>query len=260
MVSKIQQLDTKHVVSISNELSDANYRLSINEQRLVLAFISKIVNKPKDSEYQELNPLAEYRLSIDEFTAMFSISHKYANSILKETVDSLYNQSITITKNGKEGPSFRWIHYKDYSKETGEIVIKWTPDIIPLISLLTKDFNSYLLAAIAELQSWYSLRLFMLVNVRRRTKDKTVNYTVEQLRTILKLGDRYQTFGEFNKYILQPALQELNTKSDLRVVLTLNKHGKRVLGVSFTIVEIINMVEWRKQLAKEAEQLEKLNG
>lgn len=250
---KIQSVDMKHIVTIGNGLSEANYRLEMNEQRLVLAFISKIVNSPKHDKFQEILPGVNYSLSVSEFAELYSLTHKYALAVIRPTLNSLYDRNVLIAG---EDIAFRWISYRQFNKKTEEVTIKWSPDIIPLISMLKGDFNSYLLVAVAALQSWYSLRIFMLVNTCRRLKHKKVTYSIEQLRDMFCLGDKYKPFGELNKHLLQPALVEINEKSDLRVVLEVNKVGKRVTGVTFIIVEIINLIEWKKQLAKEAAKLE----
>ncbi|MFZ5883635.1 MAG: replication initiation protein [Chloroflexota bacterium] len=80
----------------------------------------------------------------------------------------------------------------------------------------------------------YEFYLDMLGGVRAETQ---FDFSIEDLKDLLDLGDSYPEFKVLNRDIVQKAHREINEKTDLRVdVVTLMRTGRKVTGLRLHIV------------------------
>ena len=54
---------------------------------------------------------------------------------------------------------------------------------------------------------------------------------------MLDLGDKYERIETLRRRVLDPALKEINKHTDLRVVMTPERKGRKVIGFHFDIVQ-----------------------
>ena len=80
----------KDLIVKSNHVIEASYRLTLNEQRLVLACIQKI------KKGQKIDPATPFVITASDFSDMFSVSLDRAYSELQTVADRLYERSVTV--------------------------------------------------------------------------------------------------------------------------------------------------------------------
>ena len=78
----------------------------------------------------------------------------------------------------------RWVQSVIYAKNESYIKIKFTDEILPLVTMLEKHFTSYELQQVSSLKSVHSIRLYELL-IQYRTVGK-IEISLDDLR--LKLG------------------------------------------------------------------------
>jgi plasmid replication initiation protein len=152
------------VVTKSNELIRASYKLTINEQRLVLACIAQLDPRfpiPKTRE-RAIRPI---RVTVSDFAETFHLSDRStAYTALQEATDRLYERDIkTFDENGRRHGRFRWVQAVEYHQRQGCVELTFTQNVTPYITLLHRHFTSYLLKQIASVNSIYAIRLFDLL-------------------------------------------------------------------------------------------------
>jgi len=87
----------------------------------------------------------------------------------------------------------------------------------------------------------YSLILWEMLccelSISKRDSIKSVKFTVDELKQLFGVHDKkaYSTFRAINQKILSPAIDEVNSKSDIDVEISLEKIGKSVNSVLFAI-------------------------
>lgn len=222
----------------SNYLVEASYKLSLQEQRLILACLAKIDSR------QDVPKIMS--LTAQEYSETMGIDVKNAHRELYKAAERLYDRSIKVSDPEKI-EEFRWVQKKvTYIKGEGKIVLTWSDDVLKYISQLKNRFTTYKLRYIASLQSSYSIRLYELLMQFSSTSERTIY--LEDFRSLLQLHDKYQNFKDLNKKIIKPAIKELNEISDLNVILKTIKKGRSVTALSFDFkkkkqiqLETINM-------------------
>lgn len=213
----------------SNALIEASYKLTLQEQRILLMCIGK------------LNPLAEnpnktFQLTANEFYLAFpDMGRKHAERHLKDAVDRLWDRTISISwKSNKE--EIRWIQRKaKYFDGEGKLEISFSDYIMPYLTQLTQQFTAIAVKNVSALKRTYSIRIYELLMQFKKTGDRLI--TVDDFRSMLGLEDKYSEFRALNQLVLKPAVKELNEKSDLIVSVDTVKNGRAVVALHFQFKE-----------------------
>ncbi|MDC9623861.1 replication initiation protein [Xenorhabdus sp. XENO-7] len=213
----------------SNALIEASYKLSLQEQRVLLICIGKL--NPKNEI-----PEKTFQLTANEFYLAFpDMGHKHAEERLQEAIDRLSERWIHIHwKNNKE--EIRWIQRKaKYFIGDGKIEITFADSIMPYLTQLKGQFTSIAVKNVSALKRTYSIRIYELLMQFKTIGDRLIS--VEDFRSILNLENKYKEFRALNQLLLKPCIKELNEKSDLIVSVDMVKKGRDVVALHFQFKE-----------------------
>lgn len=67
--------------------------MTLVEKRLIILFISKINNDPKEPE--RVDPLKVYKIKVEEFAALYGLDLETAKDELAEGVEKLFQQELS---------------------------------------------------------------------------------------------------------------------------------------------------------------------
>lgn len=231
----------KDLIAKSNHVVEASYRLTLNEQRLVLLCVQQIKKGKPISAQDSFTVLAS------EFADMFGIALDGAYSELQAVADKLYERSVTIYQPDPEYPKLthtktRWISSIDYIPDEGRVRLYFAAKMIPYISMLEGGFTRYNIEHIAKMSSVYSIRFYELFKCwlfGGSSKVKTVG--LDELKGLLDLKDekgayQYPSIKDFKLYVLNKAMSEINEHSDLKVSYEDKKTGRKITHLVFTFV------------------------
>lgn len=213
----------------SNALIEASYKLTLQEQRVLLMCIGKL--NPQDE-----NPPRTFQITANDFYQAFpDMGREHAERRLKEAVDRLWNRSIIINwKDRKE--EMRWIQGKaHYFHGEGKVGLMFSDLIMPYLTQLTQQFTAIAVKNVSALKRTYSIRLYELLMQFKKTGERLIS--TDDLRSMLGLDDKYLKFAEMNKFVIKPAIKELNEKSDLLVTVDSVKKGRNVVALHFRFRE-----------------------
>ena len=210
-------------VTKSNDLVMAAYKLTLNEQRLLLAAISQI-----DPRKPMPRPIS---ITAQDFSEQYGIPLKHAYEALKEATSVLYERDIK-TFDGRYKSRFRWVDRVDYLDGGGETKLFFTVHVQPYLVHLNQRFTTYELKRIADLTSTHSIRLFELLQQFRSTGFYRVS--VAEFRELLELGPSYERYSNLKLKVIDPAIAELREKSGLLVELKTEKKGRAINRLTFT--------------------------
>lgn len=216
----------------SNALIETSYRLTTNEQRIILACISQIRRNDPPPTDQVM-----YSISVSDFSKLFETSSSVSYRDLKEAALKLKRREVRITQepNGKgalkETLVANWVQTIKYSKGSGEIRLRFNHDIIPYITQLNKCFTSYNITNIVKMSSSYGVRLYELLAQWGKIKKKEVS--LEWLRDIFQLEKKYKEMSDFRKRVLIPAINDINQNSNIWVEIKQKKTGRKITHIIF---------------------------
>lgn len=114
--------------------------------------------------------------------------------------------------------------------------VKLNGEIKKYVSSLTDQFTKIPLEIFCSLKSVYSQRLYRLFKSHVGRGGAT--YTLEKLSDFLAPPEYTRTSGyRFNEKILMPAIDEINDKTDLRVVVASMRSGRFIHKYTFSITD-----------------------
>ncbi|MDQ7089497.1 MAG: RepB family plasmid replication initiator protein [Methylococcales bacterium] len=224
----------KLTVYKSNSVVEAGYKLSLNEQRVVLACIAQV------NSAEELLKTDEFELSAVDFAKLFSVSKNRAYSELQSITKTLYQRSMTIYNPDPERPKLkkietRWISSVGYMPDEGKISLCFSQKIIPYLSELKGTFTRYELKHVGNMSSIYGIRLYELLMQWKTTGTREIE--IAWIKSQFQLDESYNRLDNFKARVLEPAIKDINQHSNLQVTWKQRKTGRSVTHLIFTFAE-----------------------
>ena len=226
-------MDMKELVVKDNALIQASYTLDLVEQRLMLLAIMEARETGKG-----IKPDSLLQIHAHSYAEHFDVNKETAYTVMKDASKGLFDRYVTYhDKNPKTGKdrSFhcRWVDKIGYEKDTGIVYLRFTHDVVPLITRLEQQFTSYDIEQISSLNSAYAIRLYELL-IQWRSVGKTPIFDLQQFRQQLGVEpSQYKTMSNFKKYVLDFAVQQINEHTDITTKYDQHKKGRVITGFTF---------------------------
>lgn len=215
----------------SNHIIEASYRLSLAEQRVILSAITQVRrDKPVTDEIL-------YSVTAAEISELCGTDPKSAYRDLQNAAERLQTRrvSLNLEPDGQTIRSKRrrvtcWVQTIDYIEQEGRIEMRFGKDILPYLTGLQTEFTRYALSDVAKMTSAYGIRLYeMLMQWRGGHRVATL----DDLRRWLQLENRYPSIKDFKRWVLDPAVAQINEHSPMTVSWSQRKTGRRVTHLEF---------------------------
>ena len=213
-----------------NSLIDASFNLSLVEQRIMLMAIVEARELPK------LTFDTPIKVSVKSYIDQFKVASSTAYESLQDAVDTLFERQFSyydpvMDERFKE----RWIYKASYIDDKGHVVMFFTPTVISMISRLYKNFTQYLIDEVSDFKSKYSVRLYELL-IKYKELGSSKKYTIDELRSLLGVENtEYKTMSLFKVNVLDKAVKEINTKTDIQIKYDQFKEGRTISHILFKL-------------------------
>ncbi|PEP55282.1 MULTISPECIES: replication initiation protein [Bacillus] len=218
------QIKESNIVSKSNTLIEANSRLNLVEQKLLLCLASNI--EPNDRDFKT------YTFPIRQFHDLLGLSGSTKYTELSKITKELLSKVIEI-RIGEELIQVSWLSSAIYNRNKGTIDMRFDPLLKPFLLELSSKFTSYRLANIVKLKSTYAIRIYELLKQYENLKERTIS--LENLRYYLDAMNIYPNYANFKQRVLKPTQKELNQKTDISFDFEEIKSGRKVQKIRFII-------------------------
>lgn len=213
----------------SNALIEASYRLSLYEQRIMLACIAQ-VRRDEPLSDQQL-----YVVSAQQIADMTGTKLGTAYQNLKAASERLFDRRVTLNEAPNGGGTkvrlTRWVQEIVYQESMGSISMRFSTPMIPYLSQLTEQFTRYALSDVAKMTSAYAIRLYELLVQWRSIGRREVE--IEWLREAMQLETRYSNIRDLKRWVLEPAILQINEHSPMIVTWDQRKTGRKVTHLVF---------------------------
>lgn len=228
---EIRQVDERAMVVQSNEIVEANYRLTAAEQKVILNLIAQLDTSKEDFEVG--------RISAKSLSDACGFTPKNGYQQLQAVVKKLMNRSIILQRRDGSGwYGSHWVQTCDYRKvsdsdgDCSYIEFEMDRRLCPHFLQLRERFLSSELRNLVQFTHVYSTRFYMIF--RNRVKIGHMRYTFDELRKLLELSKGYKKSIDIKNKIIKVAIAEINEKSDIHVDFAYYTQGGRThVGVEF---------------------------
>lgn len=196
-------------------------------------------------------------LSKEELFAFFKVSDNDKHSRFKQAVENMQKQAFFKIKEKKEHgfefenivpiPYVKWTDYHD------EVTIRFSPEIMPYLINLKKNFTQHALSDISELNSKHSIILYRWLSMNynqyehysykggRREEQveayRNPSISIRELREMTDIVNEYKLFADLEKWILKKPLEEINDHTSFTVTYDKVKKGRSIDSIVFHITK-----------------------
>ena len=227
--------DQETVIRRSNELIQARYKLTVEEQRLVL-FLSSMI-RPDDEDFKD------YEIRVSDFVKMFGLEKQKAiYKAVEEASRELAGKKIDLS-NGKEKIYASWLSYVRYIEGSGVIQLRFDKSLKPYLLQLQGNFTKYQLNTVASFKSSYSIRRYERLKMEVWKAEKAGNkqfeksFEILEYRNLLGIEKKaYSIFADFRKWTIEPPIREISEQTELNISETRYiKTGRKITGITFVV-------------------------
>jgi plasmid replication initiation protein len=227
----VKIFDEESSVKQSNNLVEARYKLTIAEQRIILAIASQL-NK-NGEKFESISFKARDLLS---FCNLGDNNYTW----LIKTLRRMRQYEVIIPykdKNGKPKTRYTgWITSIDAHDDVhdGVVDIEIDQRLKEDMLNLKEAYFTVSVMNLIQMKREYSPRLYMLL--KKAIKLSPYNVEIDFLVDRFQLPKSYrEKFGHLRKKVLEPCLQEINEKTDIKVDHEFIKEGRAYKKIRFTI-------------------------
>ncbi len=225
-----------------NAIINASYKLTLSETRLLLACISQI-DSSRDRDKDE--PFIIQIKDVRDLFADENATHLYRD--IRTATERIGKRQIRINDGNKSGYQ-NWVIDCFYYKNKGAIEIKFHPDVLNYLTDLKGSFTQYKIQYVAKFTNVHSIRIYELLAQWQGRGNREIS--VDELREKLQLGEQYPKIYDLKRYVIDKALADINTHSNINVACGERKLGRQTLAFQFKFKQKDGMKDKPKQLGK----------
>lgn len=204
-----------------------------------------------------------YEVTASELADMFgtSLSNIYHH------VDKWTSQCMGTVMEFRAYGEKKFQKYALFSKceyEDGILRMKLNEDMTPFVLGIQKSlgFTQYELSNILTVKGKYTIRIYEMIMAELRSQpvyaDKTAEFDLQLDALRLQTGTEkvYKQIGEFKRYVLNKAIEEIEKSMSWKIETSNVKNGKTITAIHFKIWSAVGF-NYAKSLVRELTEEEK---
>lgn len=215
---------TRNTALIDNKFVNAKHNLGALEQKIFFQCLTLINHS---TEHNDID-LKIYTMNVKDFISKIGASSTNRDD-LKKTLRGLARQVFEIDDcdNGNYSvyPIFGMLSY-EHKSQMVKIAFN---DLVKPYLLNFKRYLKIKSPIINSFESKYAIRFYIYLKNYRKMSYR--DFDIELLNYMLQLPKSYENYNKLYKYVIYPAIKEINEKSDLNVsepeIIT--KKGKKIV-------------------------------
>jgi len=221
----------KRTATQDNQLIEACYSMTLNEKRLLLYGISKI----NPSTFPSASKPFRFSIDAKEWREQFGGENPYL--MLTRAGEKLATRTLLLKHKGDDDrlpdeTLMNWFDSIAYYKKQSRIVVEFGRSVQIRLAGMLEQFTTVDLLAISQLNSTHAVRLYELLSQFKSTGYRVM--TLEDFRFAMNCVDTNKATKNLKQQVLNPAVKQLNEKSDLFCIVTDVKDGRTITGFKFT--------------------------
>lgn len=223
-MNDVIEFDKTKSIKQSNRLVVARYRLTKYEQRLMMAICSQL---DKNAE-----SFTKVKLRAGDVADFCNFKGKDKYNQVHSTILKLMSRTLQIQKENGKWYVTHWLQSADYL-DGGYIEYCIDEKLRPELLQLKAAYLMTPAAPLMEFRRDYSARLYFIL--KKMLKIKDFDYDLDFFRDRFQLGKTYQQISNLKDRVLEPAITEINEKSDIQVKHEYIKEGRSYKKIHFNV-------------------------
>lgn len=218
-------MTTELTISKANSFVEASYQMTLDEMRVLSLTLGV---------FDPTNPKRGFDFTVAEFCEHFpDVNPDIAYVQVQKAIRKISSRWMTLQNDERVLHEVAFVTDRVYFKKEGRFYIEFHEKLLPYIANLKARYTKYELVNIGAFTSTHTIRLYELCSQYKTVGRREIK--LEDLKDWLQVKDKYPRYNSFNQRVLEPALLEINAKSDLSVSLEPIKRGRSIIALKFII-------------------------
>ncbi|HDX6311631.1 TPA: replication initiation protein [Campylobacter fetus subsp. venerealis] len=216
-IVEVRNLSDRKVVTQANAMINSKYTLNLSEQRLILFAIAQIDSVNDESFFK-------FSCTVRELEKELGIELK--ESRLKDLAVNILKKPLLI-KEGINWIACNWFSSFKYYGGEARMEFKISDDLVPYLLKLKEKFTTYSLEVAIQFQGKYTTRFYEFCMQVRNQNKKEIIFELDFLYELLQLPKTMRAFGQFKRDVLDPSINEINEKTEIKANYEAIKTGRK---------------------------------
>lgn len=242
-------VDLKTENRIGNAIINGIFGMNTIEFRVICALASQVPRIQNDKTI--------YSIPVKAIGELMSLNPKSRYVQLATVCREIAGKTVVVefskNKKSKAWIALKWFDFIVYNNSV--ITFKFANEIQPYLTFVQKAYVAIPTQLLMQFRSFYAIRLFLLVRQWYELNQQTKTLTLDELKYLFGIGDKYKSYTDFWRFVLVPAIKEVEQLTQLRICCTPEKSKTRVTSIVFNITEAIDTVVVVDDGANEKERL-----
>lgn len=224
-MNELLEIDENQPLKQSNRLIEAKYKLTKYEQRMMLAICSQL---DKNAEN-----FSTVRVNVADMAKFCNFDNTKGYSHVKSTIKKLATRTLEIKSSNGDWYITHWLQSAKYISAESVIEYRVDDNLKPELLQLKQAYLSTPVLPLMEFRSDYSTRFYLLLKKMLKVKD--FYYELDFIRERFQLSKSYKQISNLKNFVIEPAIAEINEKSDISVKHEYIKQGRSFTKIHFTV-------------------------
>lgn len=216
-IVEVRNLSNRNTITQANAMINSKYTLNLSEQRLILFAIAQIDSVNDESFFK-------FSCTVKELEKELSIELK--ESRLKDLAVNILKKPLLI-KEGINWIACNWFSSFKYYGGEARIEFKISDDLVPYLLKLKEKFTTYSLEIAIQFQGKYTTRFYEFCMQVKNQDKKEISFELDFLYELLQLPKSLKVFADFKKRVLDPSINEINEKTEIKASYEAIKTGRK---------------------------------
>lgn len=236
-------------------LTTAKYDYTAYEKRIlyrIIEMMQEFISGQKLNQKYSIQTNIFGDMDIQMPVSSFLKDEKDMNyTLAKKALENLNAKRIKY-EDGDVWRIFNLIERPEIYKKNGVVSFRLHPVIAAVFMDFSKGYRKYELKTAMQFESVYAMRFYELMS----GQEKPLSYTIEHLKEMFGIENKYKFVKDFIKYVVETAKKELDAKSPYSFEYKINKQGKKFHSITFYPVikpehrdELLEQRELQKQIS-----------
>jgi hypothetical protein len=199
----------------------------------IITYVKQLVTKYKSNEFTKVT----FRIK-DFMDTIGSTTHNYKH--IREACDKIRDTGITMRDKDQNNLRVYTSYFSSVitDDDPSEITVTIDPEVLNHLGKQSNKFVTYRANLIYKLKGSYAKIMYPYLKSilgKSQKKNTTTRMTLDELKELLSISDKYKSFKHLNHRVLKEFVEEINTKTDIFIDYIPEKKGRTTHKLLFEI-------------------------
>lgn len=241
----------KSHVNKPNAMIQAGQKLSTVQAKMLYSILSRFKYLTQNETEEELEKEV-YTIPFSEIVQnLSSVKGGRIYELVRDQASALVQQYLSVKsfhKNKEKTIFYNLVSKVEVRDGVSEIEASLNRDVIPLLVNMVKEgYTQIAFADVFKMKSAYAIRIYELLEQQRTSpavkKKGYYDISIEDLRFLLGIEKKqYPRWDNFKARVLLASQKEIHEKTALRFSLEFTKTSRKISGIRFKEISIVDKV------------------